>query len=88
MEIALTIEQEALLMRIAALEGKRADELAVEVLSRGLRAEGAALVASPSPDPSRGAEGSEAAARMLELRKENLLPEGVTIQDLMREGRA
>lgn len=40
MEIALTIEQEALLLRIAALEGKRADELAVEVLSRGLRAGG------------------------------------------------
>lgn len=30
----------------------------------------------------------EAVARLLELRKGNLLPEGVTIRDLIHEGRA
>lgn len=84
MEIALTVEQEAELMHIAALAGKGADELAREVLLRGLKAQEATLVASWFP----ANQGQEAAARMLELRKDNLLPEGVTIQDLMREGRA
>jgi hypothetical protein len=83
MEINLTVEQEAQLSHIAALEGKDADELAREVLLRGLKAE-AALIASRS----RSTEGEEAVARMLELRQGNMLPEGVTIQDLIREGRA
>jgi hypothetical protein len=84
MEIALTVEQEAQLHQIAALEGKVAEEMAREVLSRGLKTREASLTASPS----RGSEGTEAAARLLELRKGNLLPEGVTIEDLIREGRA
>jgi hypothetical protein len=84
MEITLTVEQEAQLFHIAALEGKGADELAREVLLRGLNAEAASLIASRP----RNSEGQEAAARMLELRKGNMLPDGVTIQDLMREGRA
>jgi hypothetical protein len=84
MEISLTVEQESQLSHIAALEGKGADELAREVLLRGLEAEVAAL----SSSQPRLATGLESAARMLELRKGNLLPEGVTIRDLMREGRA
>lgn len=83
MEISLTTEQEAQLSHIAALEGKGADVLAREVFLRGLQVE-ANLVASRP----RSSEGQEAAARMLELRQGNILPEGVTIQDLMREGRA
>lgn len=83
MEINLTVEQEAQLIRIADLEGKEADELAREVFLRGFKAE-AALVASRP----RSTDGEEAAARMLELRQSNFLPAGVTIQDLIREGRA
>lgn len=83
MEINLTVEQEAQLSHIAALEGKDADELAREVFLRGLKAK-ATLIASRS----RNAQGQEAAARMLELRQNNMLPDGVTIQDLIREGRA
>jgi len=84
MEISLTVEQESQLSHIAALAGKGADELAREVLLRGLKAEEAALIATRT----RPAEAQEAAARMLELRQGNLLPEGVTLQDLLREGRA
>jgi hypothetical protein len=83
MTINLTVEQEAQLSHIAALEGKDADELAREVFLRGLLAE-ATLIASRT-HPS---EGQEAAARMLQLRQGNILPEGVTIQNLIREGRA
>jgi len=84
MEIALTVEQEAQLLHIAALEGKGAEEMAREVLSRGLKTREASLAAFLS----RGSEGMDAAARLLELRKGNLLPEGLTIEDLIREGRA
>jgi ribosomal protein L12E/L44/L45/RPP1/RPP2 len=83
MEINLTVEQEAQLSLIAALEGRDADELAREVFLRGLQVE-ATLIASRS----RNTHGQEAAARMLELRQNNMLPDGVTIQDLIREGRA
>jgi len=83
MEINLTVEQEAQLSHIAALEGKGADELAREVFLRGLQVEATLIASRPRPT-----EGQEAAARMLELRQGNMLPEGVTIQDLMREGRA
>ncbi|MFC5864936.1 type II toxin-antitoxin system prevent-host-death family antitoxin [Acidicapsa dinghuensis] len=38
--------------------------------------------------PQHNTHGQESVARMLELRRGNLLPEGVTIQDLIREGRA
>jgi len=83
MEIYLTIEQEAQLSHIAALEGKDADELAREVLLRGLDAE-ATLIAGRS----RVNNGYDAVTRLLELRRGNMLPEGVTIQSLIREGRA
>jgi hypothetical protein len=83
MEINLTLEQEAQLAHIAALEGKSADELAREVFLRGLQVE-ATLIASRSPNT----RGQEAAARMLELRRGTMLPEGVSIQALMCEGRA
>lgn len=83
MEIALTVEEEAQLSHIAALEGKRADELAREVFLRGLQVEITLIASRP-----RSNEGQEAAVRMLELRQDNMLPEGVSIQDLIREGRA
>jgi hypothetical protein len=83
MEINLTVEQQAQLSQIAALEGRDADELAREVFLPGLQVE-AALIASRSPNT----EGEKAASGMLELRQGNMLPEGITIQALIREGRA
>lgn len=82
-EIFLTTEQEARLSHIAVLEGKDADELAREVFGRGLQAEATLIASRP-----RHNKGQKAAARMLELRQGNLLPEGVSIQDLIRDGRA
>jgi hypothetical protein len=83
MQINLTAEQEAQLAQIAAHKGKGADELAREVLLRGLDVE-AKLIASRS----RNSQGQEAVARLLELRRGNMLPANVTIQDLIHEGRA
>lgn len=82
MEIALTIEQEAQLSQIAALEGKDADQVAREVFLRGLKSK--ASLITPPADHSRA---QEAVARMFELRKGNVLPEGVSIKDLICEGR-
>ncbi len=83
MEINLTAEQEAQLSQIAAQEGKGAGELAREVLLRALDLE-VTLIASRS----RNTQGQQAVARILELRQGNMLPAGVTIQDLIHEGRA
>jgi hypothetical protein len=83
MEINLTAEQEARLSKIAAREGKGADELAREVLLRGLD-----LEVTPIASRSRNTQGQQAVARILELRQGNMLPAGVTIQDLIHEGRA
>ena len=83
MEINLTAEQEAQLSQIAVREGKGADEVAREVLLRGLDLE-VTLIASRS----RNTQGQQAVARILELRRGNMLPAGVTIQDFIREGRA
>jgi hypothetical protein len=83
MEIHLTAEQEAQLSQIAAQEGKEADELAREVLLRGLNLE-VTCIASPS----RETLGQQAVARILKLRQGNMLPAGVTIQDLIHEGRS
>jgi hypothetical protein len=83
MTINLTVEQEAQLSHIAALEGKDADELAREVFLRGLLAEATLIASRPRPS-----EGLEAADRILQLRQGNILPDGVTIQGLIREGRA
>jgi hypothetical protein len=82
MEIALSIEQQAQLSQIAALEGKDADEVAREVFLRALRAR-ASLITSQADRT----KAQEAVARMLEFRQGNVLPEGVTIQDMIREGR-
>jgi hypothetical protein len=83
MQIDLTAEQEARLSQIAAQNGKGADELAREVLLRGLDVE-ATVIASRS----RNIQGQEAVARILELRRDNILPANITIQDLINEGRA
>jgi hypothetical protein len=83
MEITLTIEQEAQLSHISALEGKNAHELAHDVFLRGLQVEALLIAAQP-----RSTGGREAAARLLEMRQGNMLPEGVSIQDLIRDGRA
>jgi hypothetical protein len=83
MQINLTADQEAQLSRIAAQEGKGADELAREVLLRGLDLETARIASR-----SRNMQGQEAVARILELRQGKILPGDVTIQDLIHEGRA
>ena len=83
MEIVLTLEQEAQLCHLADLEDKAADLLAREILLRGLQVE-AGLLASRS----RSKEGQETAVRLLQLRRENMLPEGVSVEALIREGRA
>ena len=83
MEIHLTAEQEAQLSQIAAQEGKGAIELAREVLLRGLDLEVTRIASR-----SRNTQGQQAVARILELRQGNMLPAGVTIQDLIHEGRA
>lgn len=82
MEIHLTVEQEAQLSHIAALEGKDTGELAHEVFLRGLDAEASRVVFKPHT-----VKGQDAVSRILELRKGNFLPEGVTVEDLIREGR-
>jgi predicted transcriptional regulator len=45
MQLTLTLEQEAQLSQMAAVEGKPADDLAREVFSRGLAAEAHFLAA-------------------------------------------
>jgi len=82
MEVYLTAEQEAQLSQIAAQEGKGPDELAREVLLRGLDLEVTRIASR-----SRDTQGQQAVARILELRQGNMLPAGVTIQDLIHEGR-
>ncbi len=83
MKITLTVEQEAQLSHFAALEGKSADDPAREVFVRGLHVEANRIASRFSLSG-----GQEAAARMLELRRGNMLPDGVSIQNLIREGRA
>lgn len=83
MEIDLTIEQEAQLSQIAALEGKDADQVAREVFLRGLQIEVALMVSRPDRN-----DGQQTVARLLESRYSNMLPEGVTIEHLISEGRA
>lgn len=78
MEINLTVEQEAQLSHFAALEGKAADELAREVFLRGLH--GFQVEETLIASRTRRTEGQEAIARMLELRKGNMLPEGVNLK--------
>jgi predicted transcriptional regulator len=83
MEIRLPPDQEAHLAALAASAGRSADELVGEALAEWeeRRAEHHAPT-RPQHTPA------EAAARILELRKGNMLPKGETIKALINHGRA
>jgi hypothetical protein len=84
MEIRLAPDQEAHLAALAARAGRSAAELVQEALAEWeeRQAECHAPPARPPHSPA------EAAARILELRKGNILPAGATIKDLINHGRA
>jgi predicted DNA-binding protein len=73
MEIRLAPDQEAHLAALAARAGRTAAELVQEALAEW-------------EEPQHSPE--EAAARIRELRKGNMLPAGATIKDLINFGRA
>lgn len=83
MEIRLSPDQEARLAALAASAGRSADELVRDALAEWeqRQAERHAPVRPPHTP-------AEAAARILELRKGNILPEGETIKELIDHGRA
>ena len=84
MKIRLLPEQEARLAAVAARTGRSTEELVQEAVALWEEREAARhrRDAMPKHTPA------EAAARIRELRKGNFLPEGETIEDLIRHGRA
>jgi len=82
MEIRLPPDAEAHLAALAASTGHSTDELVQEALAlwEQRRAE--------RQGPRQKHTPAEAAARIRELRKGNVLPEGETIKDLINYGRA
>jgi predicted transcriptional regulator len=84
MKIRLLPEQEARLAAVAARTGRSTEELVQEAVALWEEREAAQdhRGAMPKHTPA------EAAARIRELRKGNFLPEGETIEDLIRHGRA
>ncbi len=80
MKIRLSPDQEARLAALAAGAGRSPDEVVQEAL---------ALWQAHQVQRQEGTHTpAEAAARIRELRKGNLLPEGETIRDLIDHGRA
>jgi hypothetical protein len=81
---ALLAEVEAM----AAAEHRPAHEMVREAVERYIRDRqiSATPLAEPVARPKRTPQ--EAAARLLELRKGNFLPEGMTIRDMQTYGRA
>ena len=83
MEIRLAPDQEARLAALAASAGRSAAELVQEALAEWEERQAERHApARPQHTPA------EAAARILELRKGNMLPAGATIKDLINHGRA
>ncbi len=82
MEIHLPPDQEAHLAALAASAGRSPDDIVQEAVA--LWAERQAQRQAPEAKHTP----AEAAARILELRKGNFLPEGETIKDLINYGRA
>ena len=83
MEICLSPDQEARLAALAAGAGRSADELVREALAEWEQRQ-AERHAPTKPQHTP----AEAAARILELRKGNMLPKGSTIKELINHGRA
>jgi hypothetical protein len=82
MEIHLAPDQEAHLAALAASAGRSPDEIVREAVALWEEHQASRLFAEPKHTPA------EAAARILELRRGNILPEGETIKDLINFGRA
>jgi predicted transcriptional regulator len=83
MEIRLAPDQEAHLAALAARAGRSTAELVQEALAEWEERQGErAVPRRPEHTPA------EAAARIFELRKGNMLPAGATIKDLINYGRA
>jgi hypothetical protein len=82
MKIHLAPDQEAHLAALAAGAGRSPDEIVREAVA--LWEEHQALRVSREPKHTP----AEAATRILELRRGNILPEGETIKDLIGFGRA
>jgi hypothetical protein len=83
MEIHLPPEQEAHLAALAASAGRSTDDLVQEAFALWEEQQAERLTPRrPQHTPA------EAAARILELRKGNILPAGKTIKDLINHGRA
>ena len=82
MEIRLPPDQQAHLVELAASLGRTADEISREAIAlwEEHQMQRPALKIERTP--------AEAAARILERRKNHKLPEGETIRDLMIYGRA
>lgn len=82
MEIHLSPDQEAHLAVLAASTGRRTGELVQEALAEWEQRQAERQPERPRHTPA------EAAARVLELRKGNILPQGETIKNLINYGRA
>jgi predicted transcriptional regulator len=83
MEIRLAPDQEARLAALAARVGRSAADLVQQALTEWEERQ-AEREATTRPQHSP----AEAAARIRELRKGNMLPAGATIKDLINHGRA
>ena len=83
MEIRLAPDQEAHLAALAARVGRSAADLVQQTLTEWEERQ-AEREAPTRPQHSP----AEAAARIRELRKGNMLPAGATIKDLINYGRA
>ena len=84
MEIRLAPDQEAHLAALAARAGRSAAELVQEALAEWEERQ----AERPAPTRPQQHSPAEAAARIRELRKGNILPAGATIKDLIDYGRA
>jgi hypothetical protein len=82
MEIHLPPDQEAHLAALAASAGRSPGEIVQEAVALWEEYQ------SQRRPPEARHTPAEAAARILELRKGNMLPEGETIKDLINFGRA
>ena len=83
MQISLPSDQEARLAAVAASTGRSVDQLVREAVALWEERQAQQRqAAKPKHTPA------EAAARIRELRKGNVLPEGETIKDLINYGRA
>jgi hypothetical protein len=82
MEIHLAPEQEAHLAALAASAGRSPDEIVREAVALWEEYQASRMPLGPKHTPA------EAAARILQLREGNILPDGETMRDLINFGRA